>query len=85
MVLYDEVLWVSLTSYVDHHFFRFGIDFSMAFAQYGPAWRRSHRELHENLRPADLKSYQPLEQRAVHRLLRNLLSSPDNFGQHFRQ
>ncbi|KAF8259228.1 hypothetical protein EI94DRAFT_1042578, partial [Lactarius quietus] len=42
------------------------------------------RELQANLRPADLESYQPIEQRAVHRLLCNLLSSPDNFEQHLR-
>jgi len=62
----------------------FGIDFNMGFIRYGAVWRRSRRELQASLRPADLESYQPLEQRAVHRLLRNLLSSPDNFEQHIR-
>ena len=56
----------------------------MAFIPYGSAWRRARRELHANLRPADIESYKPLKQRAVHSLLRNLLSSPDNFGKHFR-
>jgi cytochrome P450 len=54
----------------------------MAFIPHGAVWRRSRRELQASLRPADLESYQPIEQRAVHCLLRNLLSSPDNFEQH---
>ncbi|KAH9164504.1 cytochrome P450 [Lactarius sanguifluus] len=62
----------------------FGMDYNIAFAPYGSAWRHSRREFRANFRPADLETYQPLEQRAVHCLLRNLLSSPDNFVQHFR-
>ncbi|KAH8997178.1 cytochrome P450 [Lactarius hatsudake] len=62
----------------------FGMDYNIGFAPYGSAWRHSRREFQANFRPADLETYQPLEQRAVHRLLRNLLSSPDNFVQHFR-
>ena len=64
----------------------FGIaDIDTGFLPYGSSWRRSRREVEANLRPLDLKSYQPIEKRALHRLLRNLLSSPDNFEQHFRQ
>jgi len=85
LALYENVLWVSLTLYIDHRFFRFGMDFNLGFVHYGPPWRRSRRGLHESFRPADLQSYKPLQQRAVHHLLRNFLSSPDNFGQHFRQ
>ncbi|KAH8984051.1 cytochrome P450 [Lactarius akahatsu] len=57
----------------------FGMDYNIALSQYGPAWRHSRREFQAYLSPADLEAYQPLEQQAVHRLLRNLLSSPDNF------
>ena len=63
----------------------FGMGFNMAFTPYGSLWRRSRRELQATFRTADLESYHPLEQRAVHGLLRNLLSSPDNFEQHLRQ
>jgi cytochrome P450 len=63
----------------------FGMDFNMALAPYGALWRRSRRELQASFRTTDVESYQPLEQRAVHGLLRNLLSSPDNFEQHLRQ
>ncbi|KAI9432091.1 cytochrome P450 [Lactarius indigo] len=62
----------------------FGMDFNIALEPYGPAWRHSRREFRANFRPVDLEAYQPLEQRAVHRLLRNLLSSPDSFVQHLR-
>ncbi|KAH9038276.1 cytochrome P450 [Lactarius hengduanensis] len=62
----------------------FGMDYHIGLVRYGPAWRHSRREFQANLRPADLEEYQPLEQQAVHRLLRNLLSTPDNFMQHFR-
>ncbi len=63
----------------------FGMDYNIALVGYGAAWRHSRREFQANFGPADLEAYQPLEQQAVHRLLRNLLSSPDNFMQHLRQ
>ncbi|KAF8268440.1 CyP450 monooxygenase [Lactarius quietus] len=63
----------------------FGIaDFNTGFLPYGSSWRRSRRELQANFRPVDLESYQPIEKRAVHCLLRNLLTSPGNFEQHLR-
>ncbi|KAI9467402.1 cytochrome P450 [Lactarius psammicola] len=62
----------------------FGMDYNIAFTRYGTAWRHSRREFQANLGPADLEAYRPLEQQAVHGLLRNLLSSPDNFAQHLR-
>ena len=63
----------------------FGMGFVIGLLPYNALWRRSSREIQANLRPVDLESYQPLKQRALHRLLRNLLSSPDKFGQHVRQ
>ncbi|KAH9008693.1 cytochrome P450 [Lactarius deliciosus] len=62
----------------------FGMDFIMVLEPYGSAWRHLRREFRANFRPVDLEAYRPLEQRAVRRLLRNLLSSPDHFIQHFR-
>ncbi len=62
-----------------------GMDYHIGLVQYGPAWRHLRREFQANLGPVDLEEYQPPEQQAVHRLLRNLLSSPDNFTQHLRQ
>ncbi|KAI9445986.1 cytochrome P450 [Lactarius indigo] len=61
-----------------------GMDYHLGLAQYGSAWRHSRREFQAYLSPAELEAYQPLEQQAVHRLLRNLLSSPEHFAQHLR-
>ncbi|KAI9445989.1 cytochrome P450 [Lactarius indigo] len=62
----------------------FGMDYNIGLTRYGTAWRHARREFQTHLGPDDLEAYQPLEQQAVHRLLRNLLSSPDNFTQHLR-
>ena len=83
--LYDLLSWVILSVTLTVMTLSFGMSFNMGFLPYNALWRRSSRELQANLRPVDLESYQPLEQRAVHRLLRNLLSSPDKFEQHLRQ
>ena len=61
------------------------MDYNLATTRYGAAWRHSRREFQANLGPAELAGYRPLEQRAAHALLRNLLSSPDYFVQHLRQ
>ena len=63
----------------------FGMDYNLAIARYGNAWRHSRREFQANLGPEDFEAYRPLERQAAHRLLRNLLASPDNFVQHLRQ
>jgi cytochrome P450 len=63
----------------------FGMNFNIAAAPYGAAWRHSRREFQANLGPAEFEAYLPLEKQAAHRLLRNLLSSPDNFMQHLWQ
>ena len=85
MKLYDPVLCVSMPVILTVMFLSLGMSFVMGFFPYNALWRRASRELQANLRPVDLESYRPLEQRAVHRLLRNLLSSPDKFEQHVRQ
>ena len=83
--LYDPVLCVNLSVILTIKTLSFGLGFLMGLLPYNALWRRSSRELQANLRPVDLESYQPLEQRALYRLLRNLLSSPDKFEQHVRQ
>ncbi|KAI0299925.1 cytochrome P450 [Russula brevipes] len=61
-----------------------GMDFNIGFMPYGPTWRYLRRAFHINFLPTKLEAFRPFEQRAVHRLLRNLLTSPDNFPQHLR-
>ena len=52
---------------------------------YGPTWHHLRREFHINFLLTEMEAFRPFEQRAVHRLLRNLLSSPKDFPKHFRQ
>ncbi|KAH9983875.1 cytochrome P450 [Russula vinacea] len=61
------------------------MDFNIGFLPYGPAWRHLRREFHINFLPTEMEVFRPFEQRAVHRLLRNFLSSPNNFSKHLRQ
>jgi hypothetical protein len=62
-----------------------GMDWASGFIPYGARWRILRRGFHEHFNPAASKAYHPLQQRAVHRLLRNLLQSPEHFSQHLRQ
>ena len=64
---------------------RLHMDFNIGFLPYGPTWRHLRREFHINFLPTELEAFRPFEQRAVHRLLRNLLSSPNKFSKHLRQ
>ena len=64
---------------------RLGLDWAIGFIPYGPTWRHLRRQVHINILPTKLEALRPLEQRAVHYLLRNLLASPDNFSRHIRQ
>ena len=64
---------------------RLNLDFNIGFLPYGPTWRHLRREFHINFLLTEMEAFRPFEQRAVHRLLRNLLSSPKDFPKHFRQ
>ena len=61
------------------------MEYMIGFIPYGPTWRHLRREFHINFLPTRLEAFRPVEQQAVHYLLRNLLASPDNFSQHLRQ
>jgi hypothetical protein len=64
---------------------RLNMDFNIAFMPYGPTWRHLRREFHINFLLTEMEVSRPFEQRAVHRLLRNFLSSPNDFSKHLRQ
>jgi cytochrome P450 len=68
---------------IDHP--RIGMGHLIGFTPHGPTWRHLRREFHINFLPTRLQAFRPVERRAVHRLLRNLLVSPENFSQHLRQ
>ncbi|KAI0295324.1 CyP450 monooxygenase [Multifurca ochricompacta] len=61
-----------------------GFHFNHVFLPYGDQWRRQRRAFHAHFDATTSKAYRPLEMQAVQRLLRNLISSPDNFSQHLR-
>ncbi|KAI0258889.1 cytochrome P450 [Gloeopeniophorella convolvens] len=61
-----------------------GMTYNIGFLPYGKQWRYLRSKFDTNLKPAAAKAYEPLEQRATHRLLRSLLAKPDNFPQHLR-
>ncbi|KAH8980773.1 cytochrome P450 [Lactarius hatsudake] len=61
-----------------------GMDWAVGFIPYGARWRSLRRGLHAHFHPVAAKAYRPLEQHAVHRLLRNLLQAPESFSQHLR-
>jgi hypothetical protein len=79
--MFNERLHASLLTHPP----RLNMDFIIGFLPYGPAWRHLRREFHINFLATEMEAFRPFEQRAVHRLLRNLLSSPKNFPKHLRQ
>ena len=65
------------------HPLRLNMGYNFGFLPYGPTWRHLRREF--SINSTILEEFRPFQQRAVHRLLRNLLSSPDNFSKHLKQ
>jgi hypothetical protein len=61
---------------------RLNMEFLIGLLPYGPTWRHLRREFHNNFLPREME---PFERPAVHRLLRNFLSSPNHFSMHLRQ
>ena len=57
----------------------------MGFQPYGQTLRHLRRQFDASFPPTKLEEFRPIEKRAAHRLLRNLLSSPDNFSKHLKQ
>ncbi|KAI0259752.1 cytochrome P450 [Gloeopeniophorella convolvens] len=61
-----------------------GMTYNIGLLPYGRHWRYLRSKFHINFHPAAAKEYEPLEQRATHRLLRSLLAKPGDFPQHLR-
>ncbi|KAI0259890.1 cytochrome P450 [Gloeopeniophorella convolvens] len=62
----------------------FQLRWNIALLPYGKEWRHLRHEFHANFHPAAARKYEPVELRAVRRLLRNLLAKPDEFSPHIR-
>ncbi|KAI0259756.1 cytochrome P450 [Gloeopeniophorella convolvens] len=63
---------------------RLGMDFNIGLLPYGGRWRRLRRAFHAYFHSGVAKTYRPTEMKAVHHLLRALLSTPDNVSGHLR-
>ncbi|KAH9039868.1 cytochrome P450, partial [Lactarius pseudohatsudake] len=72
------------SSIYSDRYLHLGMDWATGFIPYGARWRSLRRGLHAHFHPAAAKTYRPLEQHAVHRLLRNLLQEPESFSHHLR-
>ncbi|KAL0957049.1 hypothetical protein HGRIS_003148 [Hohenbuehelia grisea] len=62
-----------------------GWGFNMTFMHYDDSrWRKYRRMLHQGFGPHGSIQFRPIQERQVHRLLCNLLASPQEFGSHLR-
>ncbi|KAI0264161.1 CyP450 monooxygenase [Gloeopeniophorella convolvens] len=60
------------------------LDWVLGFNPYGAKWRALRRAFHGHFHPTASRAYHSLELHATRRLLRNLLTTPDDFAQHLR-
>jgi hypothetical protein len=52
--------------------------------RYGDEWRKNRRILHQKYKPDAALAQRPIQLEKIHELLRNLLSDPENFEQHYK-
>jgi cytochrome P450 len=53
--------------------------------KYAEPWKEHRKMFQQHFHPLNTESYQPKEQEYVHKLLKRLHESPDNFLGHIRQ
>ncbi|KAF7346415.1 putative cytochrome P450 [Mycena sanguinolenta] len=61
-----------------------GWDFNVALMPLGDRWREHRRMFQEHFRRDRVRNYHPIQMKKVHQLLRGLLSSPQDFGEHLK-
>ncbi|EIW84293.1 cytochrome P450 [Coniophora puteana RWD-64-598 SS2] len=61
----------------------FGLGFRTVFMPYGDKWRVHRRVYHQALHPEGAKIYRSMQVEKAYQLLQNLLSSPDDYVNHF--
>ncbi|KAI6099768.1 cytochrome P450 [Pisolithus sp. B1] len=61
----------------------FGMDFNTGLLPYGSEWRLHRKMFHIALNKEAAATYKSLEMRKVRQLLRNLVSSPEDYSKHF--
>ncbi|KAF8651376.1 hypothetical protein AX16_004823 [Volvariella volvacea WC 439] len=61
-----------------------GWDFLFGFMGYGNSWKERRKLMHQSFHPAAVSQFHPHVLKATHTMLRNLLTSPQNFMHHVR-
>ena len=64
---------------------RMGLGISLSLMPYGMWWRSHRKSFHEFFHRNVVDKYQPIQTQEVHRFLRRLLVTPDDFLHHIRQ
>lgn len=78
----SKVMWRRTASNV---IFRCGYGWGLAFQRYGGPWRDARKAFRQEFDVETIKRYRPIEEKASHNLLRNLLHSPHELLNHLRQ
>jgi cytochrome P450 len=64
---------------------RVKLDWLFGFMKYGDPWKARRKLFQQHFHPFNTGSHQPKEQEHIHKLLKRLHDSPDNFIEHIRQ
>ena len=64
------------------HIFRCGVDFNSVMLHYGDRWRLHRRFFHQTFRVDAVPRFLPIQHRKACQLLRRLLDSPEQLGEH---
>ena len=59
-------------------------DTAILFMKYGPKWKQARQLLHIWLGQRNLETYLPVQVLESHKLLSNILESPEHFSEHLR-
>ncbi|KAJ7366653.1 cytochrome P450 [Mycena albidolilacea] len=59
-----------------------GWDFNFSIMPYGEKWRQYRRLFHQHFRREAIPTYHPVQLKKIHGLLRDLLSTPEDFVEH---
>lgn len=61
-----------------------GWDFNAGLKPYGDEWRRHRRIFQQQFKKDVSVSYEPIQTRKIHDMLRNILDTPDDFIMHYK-
>ena len=61
------------------------MEWNFGLIEYGSRWRNWRKVFHTYFNAQAAEVFHPIELKGTHRLLRNLLATPDDFVHHMRQ